>query len=125
LGIHCRWTRASFCCRALVTSKDAALSVTDGRLRTARWFLRCLSSGGDLLSSPTEQWQAVGDSMLVLAVWLLAAEAGCGLRWLGFVAVLGVAVQAILAKLSFGCFTYWLPVIHACLRRSFLGPCLH
>src|SRR5258706_855950 len=90
------WTVLLFVAGALVTSKDAALSVTDWP--TSHGVLvPALSSlqGGDLFEF-THRVVAGGLGLLTLALAALlwVKETRVWLRWLGFVAVLGVAVQA-------------------------------
>jgi cytochrome c oxidase assembly protein subunit 15 len=67
----------------------------------------------------------LGILVLVLAVWLWIAESRVWLRWLGFVAVLGVAVQAMLGgQVVIRLLHYWLPVIHACFAQIVFGAVL-
>src|SRR5438445_6907093 len=105
---------------ALVTSKDAALSVTDWPTSHGA-LVPPLSSlqGGDLFEfSHRAVAGGLGILVLVLAVWLWAKESRVWLRWLGIVAVLGVAVQAILGgQVVIRLLHYWLPVIHACFAQ--------
>src|SRR2546427_12568169 len=47
------------------------------------------------------------------------------LRWLGLIAVLGVAVQAVLGgQVVIRLLHYWLPVIHACFAQIVFGAVL-
>lgn len=114
------WTILLFVAGALVTSKDAALSVTDWPTSHGT-MVPPLSSlqGGDLFEfSHRAVAGGLGIFVLVLAVLLWVKESRVWLRWLGFVAVLGVIVQAILGgQVVIRLLHYWLPVIHACFAQ--------
>lgn len=114
------WTILLFIAGALVTSKDAALSVTDWPTSHGT-MVPPLSSlqGGDLFEfSHRAVAGGLGIFVLVLAVLLWVKESRVWLRWLGFVAVLGVVVQAILGgQVVIRLLHYWLPVIHACFAQ--------
>lgn len=121
------WTILLFVAGALVTSKDAALSVTDwptshGTLVPPLSTLQ----GGDLFEfSHRAIAGGLGILVLVLAVLLWVKESRLWLRWLGFIAVLGVAVQAILGgQVVLRLLHYWLPVIHACFAQIVFGAVL-
>jgi heme a synthase len=121
------WTVLLFVAGALVTSKDAALSVTDwptshGTLVPPLSTLQ----GGDVFEfSHRAIAGGLGILVLVLAVLLGVKESRLWLRWLGFVAVLGVAVQAILGgQVVLRLLHYWLPVIHACFAQIVFGAVL-
>jgi cytochrome c oxidase assembly protein subunit 15 len=114
------WTVLLFVAGALVTSKDAALSVTDwptshGTLVPPLSSLR----GGDLFEfSHRAVAGGLGILVLVLAVLLWAKESRVWLRWVGFVGILGVVVQAVLGgQVVIQLLHYWLPVIHACFAQ--------
>src|SRR6266852_5777327 len=121
------WTVLLFVAGALVTSKDAALSVTDWPTSHGT-LVPPLSSlqGGDLFEfSHRAVAGGLGILVLVLAAWLWATESRVWLRWLGVVAVLGVAVQAILGgQVVIRLLHYWLPVIHACFAQIVFGAVL-
>src|SRR5207249_4788861 len=121
------WTILLFVAGALVTSKDAALSVTDWPTSHGT-LVPPLSSlqGGDLFEfSHRAVAGGLGILVLVLAVSLWAKESRVWLRWLGIVAVLGVAVQAILGgQVVIRLLHYWLPVIHACFAQIVFGAVL-
>src|SRR5204862_6874967 len=90
------WTVLLFVAGALVTSKDAALSVTDWRKSHGTW-IRPLTmiQGGDLFEcSRRVVAGGLGLLTLYLAVWLGVREARPWLRWRGSTAVVGVGVQA-------------------------------
>jgi cytochrome c oxidase assembly protein subunit 15 len=114
------WTILLFVAGALVTSKDAALSVTDWPTSHGS-LVPPLSSlqGGDLFEfSHRAVAGGLGILVLVLAVLLWITESRVWLRWLGFVAVLGVAAQAILGgQVVIRLLHYWLPVMHACFAQ--------
>jgi cytochrome c oxidase assembly protein subunit 15 len=114
------WTILLFVAGALVTSKDAALSVTDWPTSHGS-LVPPLSSlqGGDLFEfSHRAVAGGLGILVLVLAILLWITESRVWLRWLGFVAVLGVAAQAILGgQVVIRLLHYWLPVMHACFAQ--------
>src|SRR5260370_3592394 len=121
------WTVLLFVAGALVTSKDAALSVADWPTSHGT-LVPPLSSlqGGDLFEfSHRAVAGGLGILTLILAVWLWVKESRVWLRWLGFVAVLGVAVQAVLGgQVVIRLLHYWLPVIHACFAQIVFGAVL-
>src|SRR5437588_9298158 len=114
------WTILLFVAGALVTSKDAALSVTDwptshGALVPALSSLQV----GDLFEFADRVFAGgLGLLTLALAALLWVKEKRPWLRWLGLIAVLGVAVQAVLGgQVVIRLLHYWLPVIHACFAQ--------
>jgi len=114
------WTILLFVAGALVTSKDAALSVTDWPTSHGTMVPRLSSlQGGDLFEfSHRAVAGGLGILVLVLAVLLWVKESRVWLRWLGLVAVLGVVVQAVLGgQVVIRLLHYWLPVIHACFAQ--------
>jgi heme a synthase len=118
------WTILLFVAGALVTSKDAALSVTDWPTSHGT-LVPPLSSlqGGDFFEfSHRAVAGGLGILVLILAVLLWIKESRRWLRWLGFVAVLGVVVQAVLGgQVVIRLLHYWLPVIHACFAQIVFG----
>src|SRR5713226_9195462 len=92
------WTVLLFVAGALVTSKDAALSVTDWPKSHGTWVPSLSMLQGDDLFEFSHRVFAGGLGMLTLAlaVLLWVKEKRPWLRWLGLIAVFGVAVQAIL-----------------------------
>ena len=114
------WTVLLFVAGALVTSKDAALSVTDWPTSHGT-MVPPLSSlqGGDLFEfSHRAVAGGLGILVLILALLLWVRESRVWLRWLGIVAVLGVVVQAVLGgQVVIRLLHYWLPVIHACFAQ--------
>jgi heme a synthase len=114
------WTVLLFVAGALVTSKDAALSVTDWPKSHGTWIPSLsMLQGGDLFEfSHRAAAGGLGILTIMLAVLLWVKEARPWLRRLGLVAVLGVAVQAILGgQVVIRLLHYWLPVIHACFAQ--------
>lgn len=114
------WTVLLFVAGALVTSKDAALSVTDWPKSHGTWVPPLSSlQGGDFFEfSHRFIAGGLGIFTLLLAVLLLVKESRVWLRWLGVIAVLGVVVQAILGgQVVIRLLHYWLPVIHACFAQ--------
>lgn len=114
------WTVLLFVAGALVTSKEAALSVADWPKSHGAWVPPLSSlQGGDFFEfSHRVVAGGLGIFTLVLAVILLAKESRIWLRWLGVTAVLGVVVQAILGgQVVIQLLHYWLPVIHACFAQ--------
>lgn len=114
------WTILLFVAGALVTSKDAALSVTDWPKSHGQW-VPALSSlqGGDFFEfSHRFVAGGLGIITLALAILLFVKESRVWLRWLGAIAVLGVVVQAVLGgQVVIRLLHYWLPVIHACFAQ--------
>src|SRR5258706_12913358 len=114
------WTVLLFIAGALVTSKEAALSVTDWPKSHGTWVPPLsMLQGGDFFEFSHRVFAGgLGILTLALAVLLWAKEKRPWLRWLGLVAVLGVAVQAILGgQVVIRLLHYWLPVIHACFAQ--------
>src|SRR6266480_1850551 len=121
------WTVLLFVAGALVTSKDAALSVTDWPKSHGTWIPSLtMLQGGDLFEfSHRVVAGGLGLLTLALAVWLWVKEKRPWLRWLGLTAVLGVAVQAILGgQVVIRLLHYWLPIIHACFAQIVFGAVL-
>jgi cytochrome c oxidase assembly protein subunit 15 len=121
------WTVLLFVAGALVTSKDAALSVTDWPKSHGTWVPRLAAlHGGDLFEfSHRVVAGGLGILTLALAVLLWIKEKRSWLRWLGLIAVLGVAVQAILGgQVVIRLLHYWLPVVHACFAQIVFGAVL-
>src|SRR5216684_4017952 len=121
------WAILLFVAGALVTSNDAALSVTDWPKSHGTWFpsLKTLK-GGDLFEFSHRLFAAgLGLLAVVLAGWLWTREKRTWLRWFALIAVLGVAVQAVLGgQVVIRLLHYWLPVIHACFAQIVFGAVL-
>jgi cytochrome c oxidase assembly protein subunit 15 len=121
------WTVLLFVAGALVTSKDAALSVTDWPKSHGTWIPAFSTlQGGDLFEfSHRAIAGCLGILTIILAVLLRVKEKRLWLRWFGLVAVLGVAVQAVLGgQVVIRLLHYWLPVIHACFAQIVFGAVL-
>src|SRR5438876_3282460 len=118
------WTILLFVAGALVTSKDAALSVIDWPKSHGSWVPPLSSlQGGDFFEFSHRFVAGVlGILTVLLAVLLVVREKRPWLRWLGLIAVLGVVVQAILGgQVVIRLLHYWLPVIHACFAQIVFG----
>ena len=114
------WTVLLFVAGALVTSKDAALSVPDWPKSHGVWIpsLSILQGGDFFEFSHRVVAAGLGTLTLLLAVLLLAKESRIWLRWLGVIAVIGVVVQALLGwQVVIRLLHYWLPVLHACFAQ--------
>jgi cytochrome c oxidase assembly protein subunit 15 len=121
------WTVLLFVAGALVTSKDAALSVTDWPTSHGVMVPPFSSlQGGDLFEFSHRVFAGgLGVFTLVLAVLLWVKEKRPWLRRLGVIAVLGVVVQAILGgQVVIRLLHYLLPVIHACFAQIVFGAVL-
>jgi heme A synthase len=121
------WTILLFVAGALVTSKDAALSVIDWPKSHGVWVppLRSLQGGDFYEFSHRFVAGGLGIFTLILAVLLVVKERRVWLRWFGAIAVLGVVVQAILGgQVVIRLLHYWLPVIHACFAQMVFAAVL-
>jgi heme A synthase len=110
------WTVLLFVAGALVTSKDAALSVPDWPRSFGTWFpsLRMLTGGAFFEHSHRVIAAVLGFLVLFLAIWLWNRESRPWLRWFGAIAVGGVLAQAVLGgQVVRQLLHYWLPVVHA------------
>jgi cytochrome c oxidase assembly protein subunit 15 len=110
------WTVLLFVAGALVTSKDAALSVPDWPKSFGTWFpsLRMLAGGAFFEHSHRVIAAILGFLVLILAMWLWKSEPRSWMRWFGIIAVGGVVAQAILGgQVVRQLLQYWLPVAHA------------
>src|SRR5438874_9235661 len=121
------WTILLFVAGALVTSKDAALSVIDWPKSHGVWVppLGSLQRGDFYEFSHRFVAGGLGIFTLILAVLLVVKERRVWLRWFGAIAVLGVVVQAILGgQVVIRLLHYWLPVVHACFAQIVFGAVL-
>lgn len=110
------WTILLFVAGALVTSKDAALSVPDWPKSFGTWFpsLRMLAGGAFFEHSHRVIAGAMGIFTLLLAILVWMKEKRAWLRWLSAIAVGGVVAQAVLGgEVVRQLLHYWLPVAHA------------
>lgn len=111
------WTVVLLTAGALVTSKDAALSVADWPTSFGQYFppLRLLTGGAFYEHSHRLIAALLGIWVIVLAVMLYRKEERPWLKKLGLFAVGGVIFQGILGGLTvIKLLHYWLPVLHAC-----------
>lgn len=118
------WTVLLFVAGALVTSKDAALSVPDWPKSFGTWLpsWAMLRGGAFFEHSHRVIAGGLGVLILILAIWLWIAEKRASLRWLGAAALGGVVVQAILGgEVVRQLLHYWLPVLHACFAQIIFG----
>jgi len=121
------WTVLLFVFGALVTSKNAALSVPDWPKSFGTWFpsMRQLAGGAFFEHSHRVIAAVMGVLTLVLAVQIWMKDARPWLRWFGVVAVAGVAVQAVLGgEVVRQLLQYWLPVLHACFAQVMFAAVL-
>jgi cytochrome c oxidase assembly protein subunit 15 len=114
------WTVLLFVAGALVTSKDAALSVPDWPKSFGTWFpsLRMLAGGAFFEHSHRVIAGALGVFTLILAIAVWRVDGRRWLRWFSVIAVLGILVQAVLGgEVVRQLLHYWLPVMHACFAQ--------
>ena len=108
------WTILLFVAGALVTSRDAALSVPT-------WPGPAMPPmvGGVLYEHSHRMIAgALGVFTLILAIVAWTKEKRSWLRWFSAIAVGGVVVQAILGgQVVLRLLHYWLPVLHACFAQ--------
>jgi cytochrome c oxidase assembly protein subunit 15 len=110
------WTILLFVAGALVTSKDAALSVPDWPKSYGTWFpsMRMLAGGAFFEHSHRVIAAVMGFLVLLLAIWLWRKDPRPWMRCFGLTAVGGVVAQAVLGgQVVRQLLHYWLPVIHA------------
>lgn len=114
------WTVFLFIAGALVTSKDAALSVPDWPQSFGTWFptLAMLQGGAFFEHSHRVIAGILCVLILVQAILLWRVDPRRWLRWFGFVTIGGVLVQAVLGGETVRqLLQYWLPVMHACFAE--------
>jgi cytochrome c oxidase assembly protein subunit 15 len=108
------WTILLFIAGALVTSRDAALSVPS-------WpgpVMPPMVGGVFYEHSHRMIAGALGVFTLILAILVWTKEERSWLRWFSAIAVAGVVVQAILGgQVVIQLLHYWLPVLHACFAQ--------
>jgi cytochrome c oxidase assembly protein subunit 15 len=119
------WTVLLLVAGALVTSKDAALSVTDWPRSHGVWIPATLA-GGDLYEySHRVVAGALGIFTLILAVLVWVKDERRWLRWFAVIALGGIVAQAILGgQVVIQLLHYWLPVMHACFAQIMFGAIL-
>src|SRR6267378_1807259 len=108
------WTILLFVAGALVTSRDAALSVPS-------WpgpIMPPMVGGGFYEHSHRMIAGALGIFTVILAILVWRKQERPWLTWFSAIAVAGVVVQAILGgQVVIRLLHYWLPVIHACFAQ--------
>lgn len=108
------WTVLLFVAGALVTSRDAALSVPS-------WpgpLMPPMVGGVFYEHSHRLIAGALGILTLILALLVWTKEERSWLRWFSAIAVSGVVVQALLGgQVVIRLLHYWLPVLHACFAQ--------
>jgi cytochrome c oxidase assembly protein subunit 15 len=112
------WTVLLFVAGALVTSRDAALSVPSWPGPVMPPMV------GGVLYEHSHRMIAggLGIFTLILAVLVWLKEKRAWLRLFSAIAVAGVVVQAILGgQVVLQLLHYWLPVIHACFAQIVFG----
>jgi heme a synthase len=105
---------------ALVTSKDAALAVSDWPTSFGTWFppLRLLTGGALYEHAHRVIAFILGIFISILAGLLWKKEERPWLRAWGFIALGGVIIQGALGGLTvLKLLHYWLPVMHACIAE--------
>jgi len=121
------WTILLFVAGALVTSKDAALSVPDWPKTFGTWFpsLRQLVGGSFFEHSHRVIAGVLGILLILETVLIWLREERRWLRWFALTAVGGVVVQAILGgQVVIQLLHYWLPVLHACFAQIMFAAIL-
>src|SRR5260221_12811543 len=109
------WTVLLFVAGALVTSKDAALSVPDWPKSFGTWFpsLRMLAGGAFFEHSHRVIAAVMGSLVLILAIWLWKGDSRPWLRLFGLIAVGGVAAQALLrGQVVLQVLHFWVPGLY-------------
>ena len=119
------WTVLLLIAGALVTSNDAALSVTDWPKSHGVWIPSPLV-GGDVYEYTHRVVAAgLGILTLILALVIWMKEERRWLRWFAVIAVGGIVAQAILGgQVVIQLLHYWLPVMHACFAQIMFGAIL-
>jgi len=119
------WTVLLLIAGALVTSNDAALSVTDWPKSHGVWIPTPLAGGDVYEYSHRVVAAGLGVLTLVLAVLIWTKEERRWLRWFAVIAVGGIVAQAILGgQVVIQLLHYWLPVMHACFAQIMFGAIL-
>jgi heme a synthase len=114
------WTIFLFVAGALVTSKDAALSVPDWPKSFGTWFPSLAMLGGGAFFEHSHRVIAfiLGWLVVALAILLWRNEERRWLRWFAVAAIGGIVAQAILGgQVVIRLLHYWLPVLHACFAQ--------
>ncbi|HEY3824697.1 MAG TPA: COX15/CtaA family protein [Bryobacteraceae bacterium] len=126
-GLH-RWSILLACCTlllvvagALVTSRDAGLSVPDWPLSYGK--LMPPMEGGILYEHGHRMVATtVGLLTIVSMIWLFRSEQRKWLRWLGVIALAAVILQGVLGGLTvLFLLPWWISTAHACLAQLFFS----
>lgn len=121
------WTILLFVFGALVTSNDAALSVSDWPTSHGRLVphLNQLQGGDRFEFSHRAIAGGLGILLIIEAVWIWLKEDRRWLRWFALAAVAGVVAQAVLGgQVVIQLLHYWLPVLHACFAQIMFAAIL-
>lgn len=119
------WTVLLLIAGALVTSNDAALSVTDWPTSHGVWIPPRLAGGDVYEYSHRVVAGALGIFTLILAALVWVKDERRWLRWFAVIALGGIVAQAILGgQVVIQLLHYWLPVIHACFAQIMFGAIL-
>lgn len=119
------WTVLLFVAGALVTSNDAALSVTDWPKSHGAWIPTTFAGGDVYEYSHRVVAGVLGVLTLGLAAGLWVKEERRWLRWFAVIALGGIVAQAILGgQVVIQLLHYWLPVIHACFAQIMFAAIL-
>ena len=121
------WTILLLIAGALVTSNDAALSVTDWPTSHGRLVphLNQLQGGDRFEFSHRAIAGGLGILLIIEAVWIWLKEDRRWLRWFALAAVGGVVAQAVLGgQVVIRLLHYWLPVLHACFAQIMFAAIL-
>jgi cytochrome c oxidase assembly protein subunit 15 len=119
------WTELLLIAGALVTSNDAALSVTDWPKSHGVWIPTPLAGGDVYEYSHRVIAAGLGVLTLILAVLVWTEEERRWLRWFAVIALGGIVAQAILGgQVVIQLLHYWLPVAHACFAQIMFGAIL-
>lgn len=116
------WTVLLLMAGALVTSNDAALSVTDWPRSHGVWIPATLAGGDVYEYSHRVVAGALGIFTLILAALVWVKDERRWLRWFAVIALGGIVAQAILGgQVVIQLLHYWLPVMHACFAQIMFG----
>jgi cytochrome c oxidase assembly protein subunit 15 len=121
------WTILLLVAGALVTSKDAALSVADWPTSFGTYFpaLKLLNGGAFFEHAHRVIAFILGLLLLVEALLIWFVEERRWLRWFALAAVGGVVAQAVLGgEVVRKLLHYWLPVAHACFAQIMFAAIL-
>lgn len=119
------WTVLLLIAGALVTSNQAALSVTDWPKSHGAWIPATFAGGDVYEYSHRVVAGVLGVLTLILAAALWIKEERRWVRWFAVIALGGIIAQAILGgQVVIQLLHYWLPVWHACFAQIMFGAIL-